>query len=222
MRQTSKAFFNDEQRRRIDESVRRAEEGTSAEIVPVLASSADQYEGGLFLAGITGAFLASLTVFAVAALPLGDMDFMPWSAPLWLLLPCQAVALLGGYHLARGCARLHRSFVPRALMQHRVDQAAKQAFSAFHLSQTRDATGIMIYVSLFERMAVVLADRAINEKHDKQTWDGVRDLLLAGLGSGDGASGYEQAVNECGRILAQDFPVKPDDTNELPNNLRIL
>ena len=80
----------------------------------------------------------------------------------------------------------------------------------------------MLYVSLFERVAIVLADKAIAAKHPKKTWDGVRDRLLDGLKKGNAVEGYKNAIQECGTILSKEFPAKPDDTNELPNQIRLL
>ena len=222
MRPTSSEFFDETQRKRLDEAVKGAEEKSSGELVPVLATSADTYDGGLFLAGLMLAGLVTLALFGFFFLPLEFLAYDPWDIPLYMLLPCQLVALLVGYHAARAYAGLHRTFVPRAYMQQRVDMAAHQAFRMFHLTHTEAATGILIYVSLFERMVVVLADKAINEKHDQSTWDGVRNRITRGFSSSDPARGFEDAITECGRILAEDFPIREGDTNELPNHLRLV
>ena len=127
-----------------------------------------------------------------------------------------------GFYAAKGFPGLQRTFTPRALLQFQVNREAKRAFEAFRLSKTRDATGIMLYVSIFEKMVVVIADKSINEKHDQATWDGVRNKLIAGLKNGKPGEGYESAISLCGEILTKDFPIKGDDTNELANHIRIL
>jgi len=222
MRQTSKTFFTDEERARIDEAVKQAELNTSGEIVPVLATQAAPYDRGLFYASFMFAILATLALIGLYCMPLDFLAHAPWEIPLYVLLPVQVVALLAGYYLAQVNPDLHRPFVPHAFMQQRVNRAAHQAFYQFHLTHTREATGIMLYVSLFERAVVVLADKAIDEKHEQQTWDKVRDLLVDGLRAGDAVEGFEKALAECGRILEEDFPIREDDTNELPNHLRLL
>ena len=73
-----------------------------------------------------------------------------------------------------------------------------------------------------ERTAVVLADKAIASKLPQATWDGVRDLLTKGLSLGKGAQGFTDAIAECGKILSKEFPIQANDTNELPNQLRVL
>jgi putative membrane protein len=221
--QTSKTFLTDAEKARIDEAVRRAEIKTSGEIVPVLATSAEPYDRGLFYAALMSALVATLSAFAILFMPLEFLYNVeaPWVLPSYFFA-IQLVALFGGYHAARFVPGIHRAFISRAHMQRRVDRAARQAFRLFQLTHTKEATGIMIYVSLFERAVVVLADKAIDRKHDKHTWDDVRDLLIDGLRKGNAVDGFERAIAECGRILEKDFPIKPDDVNELPNHIRLM
>ncbi|MCH8829466.1 MAG: hypothetical protein IID45_07810 [Planctomycetes bacterium] len=90
------------------------------------------------------------------------------------------------------------------------------------LTHSKASTGIMVYVSLFERAIVVVADKAINETHSQSDWDKVRDLLADGLRNDKAADGFVAALAECGRILAENFPIQKDDVDELPNHLRII
>jgi putative membrane protein len=206
----------------INQAVLEAERKTAGEIVPVLATAAGSYERGLFYAGLMFALLATLSVVAFYFLPLSFLAHDPWSVPLYVLLPCQVAGLLAGYHWARRSPGLHRAFIPHAVLQRRVNQAARRAFLEHRLADTRHATGVMIYAALFERIVVVLADKSINEKHDQATWDALRDLLLDGFRRRRPAEGYARAIAECGRILQADFPIQEDDVNELPNHLRVI
>jgi putative membrane protein len=225
---TSQDFLSAAAQERISEAVKKAESKTSGEIVPVLATASDPYDRGLFLASLASWLLATLVVIAFFLLPIEsfwpetwDLPYA-WEVPAYILLPFQLVALIGGYYLARSIPRFHRSFIPRAVMQRRVNAAAHQAFLSLQISQTRDATGIMLYVSLFEHMVVVVADKAINERHDAATWNGIRDLLVEGLKNNKPDEGFSQAIARCGEILAEHFPIKSDDTNELSNHLRLV
>lgn len=222
MRISSRSLLSESELDQINQAVREAEAETAGEIVPVLATSADSYDRGLFYAAFMFASLATLLVVALYFLPFELFAHDPWSVPLYVLLPCQIGGLLVGYHAAVRAPGLHRAFIPHTFMQRRVNQAAKWAFQAHRLADTRHSTGIMIYASLFERVVVVLADKAINEKHDQATWDGVRDILLEGFKRECPAEGYASAIAECGRILKIDFPIQDDDTNELPNHLRVI
>lgn len=224
MRQTSSDFFNQQELSQINDAVEEAEKITSGEIVPVLATQSEAYDRGLFLCALMMGAVGTAIVFSIYCLPaLWINDPLPGLfAPLWAVLIAQSIMLLTGYHLAARLPGLHRAFLSRAQLQRSVDLAARRAFRQFHLSATKDATAIMIYVSIFERMVVVLADKSINEQHDQSTWDTVRNKINSGLADAQGANGFVAAIDECGKILTKHFPIQADDTNELANHLRLL
>lgn len=217
-----RAFFSQEERQRIDAAVAKAEKTTSGEIVPVIAGRAADYTHGLYHAGVTLTLLASLALAGANLAFHAPLGWGPWTIPLYVLLPAQLAAMLAGYHVARASWRVHRAFLPQALLEREVTRAARRAFHDLDLHRTKGATGIMLYVSLFERVALVVADKGIASKCDPKTWDGVRDILIAGLRSGDGAKGFTDAIAECGRILAKDFPPSAENPDELPNELRVV
>lgn len=222
MIQNPRAFFSQEQKLEIDAAVKKAEKATSGEIVPVLAGRADDYSQGPYHAAITLTILATLALFGVHLAVHGDMGWSLWAIPVYVILPVQLAALLASYHLARNNGSLHRAFLPQALMEKRVETAARRAFHDLGLAGTKGGTGIMLYVSIFERVAIVVADKAIANKCTQQTWDGVRDLLIAGLKKNDGVRGFTDAIGECGRILAKEFPPSAENPDELTNELRII
>ncbi|MEI7932992.1 MAG: TPM domain-containing protein, partial [Alphaproteobacteria bacterium] len=101
----------------------------------------------------------------------------------------------------------------------RVRRAALEQFEALGLSHTRDKTGVLIFASLDDRRAEVLADSGIYEKTAPKEWQGVADALVAGLARKQPADGFIAAIEAASEILARHFPRKEDDTNELPNGL---
>jgi len=215
-------FFTDDERKRIAEAVKKAESTTSGEIVPVLATASGNYDRGLFLSAITGAVLATLLVVGVYLLPLPFLAHDPWAVPLYIVIPVQLLGLIVGYRAARCCDTIWKGFIPAKLLHSAVGAGALNAFADLNLSGTRDATGILIYVSLFERMVVVLADKAISSQLPPETWNALRDLLVSCLKENRAADGFVEAIARCGQILTPHFPIKPDDTNELANDLRII
>ena len=87
--------------------------------------------------------------------------------------------------------------------------------------QTRDATGILLFVSLMEHRAVVLADKAIDERVPNDTWEEVNRLIVQGIKRGHVGLGLATAVTRCGEILASEFPITNDKINELHDTLVI-
>ena len=104
------------------------------------------------------------------------------------------------------------------------DQVGKRALLEFYQSnikKTKDATGILFFVSILERKAIVLADKAISDQLPKETWTEIVNLITSGMKRKDLASGLEKALINSGNILKPLFPIKPGDVNELPNKLII-
>ncbi|MCY4524046.1 MAG: TPM domain-containing protein, partial [Halobacteriovoraceae bacterium] len=100
-----------------------------------------------------------------------------------------------------------------------VHQRAIQAFYNNNLHTTRDRTGILIMVSLLEHRAEILADTGINEKVPPRTWRKILNPMVKKIKKDDLTAGLCEAIQACGKILDEHFPIKPDDKNELSNEV---
>ena len=196
---------------RIEAAIGAAEAGTSGEIVPVLVRRSSTV-GHVPLVGFTllllGVYLTDLPAYLAA-----------WAGShgLWL-----GVCWLVSAGLAMGLSRLdavQRALTPRPDQAHQVELRAAVEFYELEMSQTRGRTGILLFVSLMERRAVVLADRAIALRLEPGIWQEVVDRMVAGVKRGDLAAGMVQAVERCGELLSPHFPIAEDDVNELRNRL---
>lgn len=96
---------------------------------------------------------------------------------------------------------------------------AEEEFFKRNINNTRDKTGILIFIVLKQRKFYILADSGINEKVTHDTWDFIKDEMQDMFARGKFASGIIKAIEEVGRILNTHFPVKEDDTNELSNKV---
>ena len=112
----------------------------------------------------------------------------------------------------------NKSFLKR---NKQIDELAKEEFLSLGMSDTRDRTGILIYVLLGERQFYILADEGINQKVEQATWDNVRDDIQNEFRKGHYTEGLLKGIEDVGNILGEHFPVKPDDTNELSNKVVI-
>lgn len=99
-----------------------------------------------------------------------------------------------------------------------VDLAAKE-FYKLGMADTRDKTGILIYILLKKRKFHILADSGINKKVEQQTWDSIRDEMATEFKNGNYLDGVLSTIEKVGNILGQFFPIKEDDTNELSNKV---
>jgi putative membrane protein len=91
------------------------------------------------------------------------------------------------------------------------------SFFKHGLYRTKDGTGILIFISVFERKVWVLADRGIDAKVSVDHWRSVVGGITEGIRNNQAAAAICMAVDTIGRTLAEHFPVAPDDINELEN-----
>lgn len=103
----------------------------------------------------------------------------------------------------------------RMALRHR----AEKEFVKLGIQNTRDRTGVLIMVSLEERMVQVLAGSGINALVPENTWPDMVQCIVDGIKAGNIAQGISAAVAAIGSLLAQHFPVKSDDSNELSDSV---
>ena len=105
-------------------------------------------------------------------------------------------------------------------MRHaRVRQRAVTCFRVGAERRTHGRTGILIYLSLDEHRAEIVADEAIAGKVAPEVWGDAMAAMLAHLRDGRLADGLVAAVERVGAVLAEHFPRAEDDHNELPDRL---
>jgi putative membrane protein len=198
---------------RIAEAVRSAEARTSGEIVPVLVERSDTYEEAVWRAAAAFVVAALTVAFTLHALP-GVL--LPVTASRTVLAAFCAGAVGAAFAVLSPTFR--RLAAGRTLMLMRVGARAERAFLREEVWKTRDRTGILVFVSLFEHQVVVLADAGIHARVAPGTWDGVVATVVAGMKAGRPGEALAAAVTQCGEILVKSgFTVRPDDTNELPD-----
>jgi putative membrane protein len=202
-------LFSAEERARIEDAITRAEAKTRGEIVVVVAAASGRYYG----VALMWAALAALTV------PLPLILFTDWPVE-HIYLAQLAVFALGVLFMQS--ERVRFALVPPGVKRARAHEKAVEQFLVQNLHTTSGRTGILIYVSFAERFAEVIADAAVYEKVSPETWVEVVDLLIERLALGRRTEGLIAAVEACGLILAEHFPPRRDDQNELPNHLIVL
>ncbi len=205
MKSASEFFTKDEQNR-IEAAVRAAETKTSSEIVPMVVDSSYEYPRAELIGSGTLALATGLLI-----------SWLFGESSIWVFLP----AFIGTYfiyqQLIRRLPGLKRKLIHPDEFTAEVKEKAMVSFLQLGLHETRDRTGILIMISLFEHRVQVLADSGINEQVPEHTWDDIVAIIIAGLKANDACSAICEAVERCGDLLASHLPVKHDDSDELPN-----
>ncbi|CAG0964938.1 hypothetical protein ARNL5_01220 [Anaerolineae bacterium] len=210
-------LFSESDLARIKAAVVEAEGKTSGEIVPFVVERSDDYEvaewrGGALLGTSVAIVFAALHELTDLWLPLNFAG----------LVAVSIVAFVAGMLAARVVPVLTRLLAGRELMTHHAGRRAAEAFIAEEVFQTRDRTGILLFVSLLERTVIVVGDAGINARVQKTEWDAIVALIVAGLKQGMPADGMVRAIGACGALLErQGVARKADDTDELSDGLRM-
>ncbi len=210
MQTLAEKFFTVEEQQQITLAVRQVEQQTAGEIVPMVASASHSYPE----AELAGAMLIAGPLALAAAFGLATLLW--WQdAVLWLFLGFFPVFFI----LARLILRRYPPLLRLFLHKERVDaEVARAAFTHFYaegLQATKDATGILIYVSVLERRVWILGDRGINAHIAPQVWQGFVDRLTCGIRENQPCSALCAIIEEIGALLQTHFPAKVDDRNEL-------
>jgi putative membrane protein len=200
--------FTPEDYAAVSAAIRKAEAQTSGQIVCVLARSSSEYG---YMPILWASALALVTPWPL-------IYFTPWSVQRIFLLQL-VVFLVVGVVLA--LAPLRFALVPRAVRRARAHRAALEQFVVRGIARTKNRTGVLIFVSLAERYARIIADEGIAAKVHGPEWQAAIDALTAHMRDGRIVEGFTAAIERCGVVLAAHAP--PDGAaNELPDRLYLM
>ena len=203
---------------RIKAAVKQAEEKISGEIVPVFVERSDAYVianyiGALIMAALVFIVIVILDRYAPTELAVYD--------PIFIFVFVSAGGLLGGF-LASVFSPFKRLLLGQALLDAATRRRAENAFLEEEVFNTRHRTGIMIFISFFEREVIVMADRGISKVVDQKEWDTLVRNIINNVRKDKVADGIVAAILRCGEILLEKgFLITPDDINELRDDLRM-
>ena len=218
-------LFNSEQRQQIEDAVTAAESQTSCEIVPVVATQSGRYDRAEDMVGLWLAVIAAITVwlaFPRTANEHGDWSGLTFDLGLIVLVLSMVVAFLIGAIAGSQIGWLRRLFTPRQQMQEEVAARARAIFFDQRVHHTSGATGLLIYVSLYEQMAVVLGDQEILDKVGQAVLDQLCEQLTTALKQGNPTEALQTVITEAGKHLSGPLPRSADDVNQLADALVLL
>ncbi|HEX2813874.1 MAG TPA: hypothetical protein VHO04_14460 [Sphingopyxis sp.] len=211
---------------RVTAAVAAAEEGTSGEIVTVIAAQSNDYDD---VALVWASVIAFLAMSIVALFP----DFYQglyyritggWGHELTANQWLGTVIAIGvlkwiGVWLILLWLPLRLWLTPRAILAARVRARAIDLFKVGTEAKTLGRTGILLYVSLREHRADIVADEAIAAKVAPEVWGDAMAALIDLVRKGQPGEGMAEAVRQMGLVLADHFPRGSENPNELPDRL---
>ena len=200
--------FTQEDHEAISAAIRAAEARTSGQIVCVLSHASSSYAYAPILwASVLALLVPALLIY-----------FTPWSVQriyLWQVAVFVAAGLLLSW------MPLRVALVPRPLRRAQAHGAALEQFVLRRIANTNNRCGVLIFVSLAERYARIIADEGIAQKVTNAEWQAAIDALTPHMRDGRIAAGFIAAIERCGAVLAAHAP--PDGSpNILPDRLYIM
>ncbi|MCP3914660.1 MAG: hypothetical protein GY711_03770 [bacterium] len=190
------------------EEIARAEKRTTGEIVCVVVERSDPHPGAAWFAAFLTTFGGTLALAA----------WMPWAEPVALVAAQIGLAFIG-FVCARKLPAFARMLVPEPRATAVAEEQALLEFNRAAIEETEGQTGVLLFVSLFERRVVVLGDVGVNERVGAEHWRDTDAAILAGIRGGSLRAGLERGIEMCGEVLARHFPWTDGDRDELPNHL---
>lgn len=199
----SHARFDEHARKALTACVQEIETRTDAELVLVIRARSDSYRQADYLFG---------EVLAVACLAF--LLFSPFNFhPIWVLIDVVLLFVLGAFLSSRSNT-IRRLLTSGRLRAEKVRKSAGALFYEAGIANTAAETGILVYLSLFERRLELLADRGVLAAVPSLEWnEELFELHVAGE-SGD-AEQLEMALHALSDLLARYLPATGDNPNEL-------
>lgn len=210
----------------ISQAVHNAEQGSAGEIVTIVTERSDGYTD----IALTWAVIAAMTALTVLSIfPQFYLSLVDRALDRWdhAWSPQAILTLAAGIAIVKFLAMialqlwhpLKFALVPGLIKSARVRARAVTLFRVGAERRTTGRTGILIYLSLAEHRAEIVADEAIAAKVAPEVWGEAMAAMLVYIRAGRIAEGMAAAVEQVGKVLAQHFPRAEDDKNELPDRL---
>ena len=210
MRASSKAdkFFTAEEKERLKAITQEVESRTIGEIVLMVVDQSDHHIEAEVLGGVLLGSLLSLIV-----------TLLYFHSSIWSYVPLSFLFFFPCRFLFQRIEALKRLFIGVRRKEEAVRLRAERAFFEKGLYKTKKNTGVLFFLSLFERKIWVLADKGIYEKMDQETVNGFAKEVSRGIREGRACEALSKAIQGIGVLLSKHFPITPDDTDELPDDV---
>ncbi len=234
MKKNSETFFTENEKNAVESAIKEAESNTSGEIVAIVVAKSDLYRDIDVIAGVI--FSAMISVLpaeifhahseSILKKLIPSMnwltqvpDGMRFMSGLTVFIALTVIIYFPAKFLFKKAPSLKRILLSIKRMDEEVRERALRAFHEHGLTDTKDATGVLFLISIFEKRVHILADHGIYSKVRQETLDKYAVSIGEGIASGKGCEALCCAIKDVGDELARYFPHSADDRNELPDRI---
>ncbi len=201
-------FFKKEDMERITRTIHEVESRTIGEVAVMVVDSSDQYVEAEIIGGI---FLGSLLSLI--------LTLLFFHSSIWSYISMSFLFFLPSKYVFKKVPIFKAAFIGLKRKELTVMQRAVRAFYEKGLYRTKKNTGVLFFLSLFEKKVWVLADKGIYEKIEQNTLNRFASIVSHGIKDGRACDALCEAMKEAGELLAKHFPITPGDIDELPDEV---
>ncbi len=191
----------------IEKQIESIEAVTSGEIVPVISRQSSSYRTVEVLNTFILSYIFMFILYST------HKSITPTNMLVLTLIAMVLVMIMFRIGFFK------RILVPKRLMKQKVHSAAMVAFYKHGVHNTKDKTGILIYISLMERMVVVIGDEGIHQKVGSEAWSDVINIIVDGIKKRKLVDGMVNGMESCRELLRTHFPASADNRNEIKNKV---
>jgi putative membrane protein len=220
----ARTWLSEEDSRLVAEAVAAAEANSAGEIVTIVTDRSDGYMDVALAWSLIVAFLALAVYSTFPGFVLGKIDWLLGSWRIeWTLREVLTIALglavvkFAAMMLLQLIQPLKFWLIPPPIKSARVNERAVEYFRVGAERRTTGLTGILIYLSMREHRAEIVADEAIASQVEPEVWGKAMEAMLGHIKDGRVGHGLAAAIGEVGKVLAAHVPRQADDVNELPD-----
>ena len=211
--------------KKINSAVKDAESKTSGEIATAIIKESYNYAVyELLFAVIVGFIYFVVIMFFVGSIE-NWLQSLFWDYHIGYLLIFYGFStflVIALFYFLGNISTIDRLIVSKKIKWQKVKERALRYFMESGVYNTKDRTGILIFISILEKRVELLADSGINKKIPPEKWQSIVDNIIEGIKKKNVTSYLIESINECGKLLAQHFPIQADDINELSDEIDIL
>ncbi|MCQ2241536.1 TPM domain-containing protein [Treponema sp.] len=210
---------------KIKDAVRKAEDKTSGEIALAVTAESSSYAEWELIAAAVTALALFLCVFPMSSQIYAWLETRFWGIEPWYLslfyAGLSSIAVVVLYFLYN-IPVIDALVIPVSVKNRAVTHRALRHFTESGVYCTDNHSGILIFVSWFEKQVRIVADRHISEKVSEDLWNIIADEIAENMAKGSAREAFVSAVEKCGQLLEENFPSEGVKKNQLYDGLVIL
>lgn len=224
-----KIKFSEKDFAEIEDAVKRVEKKTQGEVAVALTAESASYA----LWEVLASLFTSLVMFC-CMIPLSDQiygwlgsrfwDVQPWYLCVFFVIVCTVITIL--LYVFYNVPFIDRLVIPSGAKHAAVTNRAMRWFAESGVYSTEKNCGVLVFVSYFEHEVRIVADKGISSKISDDLWNLIADEMTDSISKGNLKEAYISAIEKCGNLLAENFPLDQNSTqqkkDELYNGLVVL